>query len=254
MFTTWQQIEDWIKDNQFDHWIFSRNKPTAEDKMDKIVDSDYYAGDFEDKIAMTRKYLESNGGCAYGVGYKKPNIIKGGTICEVRLEQSYPAQQLPMNGIGNTGINEAQLRETIKRELEAEWDKREYKRLREELDNERKAFEADKNSAIGLITGYLAPVAKAMLEKRVAGLDADAPIEADPVKPIVPTEQPEDINTEDAEQQQNPFTEEEEEQVYDLMVRFKAAEPNYLELIKAVVEMAERGDAMYGIAKQTLLK
>ena len=38
------------------------------------------------------------------------------------------------------------------------------------------------------------------------------------------------------------------------MVRFKAVEPDYLQLIEAVVKMAESGDSMYNMAKGMLLK
>lgn len=250
MFTTWQQVEDWIRDNAFDHWLFTKTRPQDEDKAtQKIVDSDYYSGDFEDKVAMTKKYLEMNGGRAYGVGYKKPNIIKGGTYCEVCLEQ------LPASGIGmaqqvaSATIDADALRKQIRAEMEAEWDKREYKRLREELDKERKEFNAEKNSAIGLLTNYLAPVAKGLLERRrVAGLDADEDVHA---PRIVPTNQPQ----EQQEPEQNEiFSDEESDKLFELMARFKKVEPDYLTMIEKVVAMAESGANAYTMAKDFLMK
>ena len=262
MFTTWKQIEDWIKDNQFDRWMFSRNRPGDDEKFTKTVDSDYYAGDEADKLAMTKKYLEGNGGHFYGYGYKKATGTKGAVSCEVDLAQSYQQLQ-PTAGVGMAGVmgssmSVGELRESIRKELEAEWDKREYKRLREDLDKERKAFEEEKNSALGLITGYLAPIGKALLERKVAGIDAEEPVHAQRIVADdgTPLREERVVEKEETAEvvEERPFTDEEEEKLYDLLARFKKAEPEYMQLIEAVVEMAEKGDTMYGVAKNALLK
>ena len=256
MLTSFDQVREWITDNGFKRWVLYRDRS----KTEKILDSASFASDIEDKLAMTEKYLRLSGGSAYAAGGQSGATTDLTTTCEIRLEQP-SVTPLQTAGVAG-GIGEAQLRETIRKELEAEWDKREYKRLRDELDKERKEFEEDKRSAIGLVTDLLAPVGKALLEKKrlVAGLDTNEPVHA---QPIVPDDEPHDAQESapenenepsEVQEETRPLTDEEEEQAYDLLVRFKRVEPRYLELLSAVVEMAESGDARYALAKGGLLK
>lgn len=254
MFTKWEQVEEWIRDNNFAHWVFYRTNPNeSTEKINNIIaDSNFYTGGDEDKIAMTRKYLIANGGKAYGVGFRTPNTTQGGIVCDVRLEQDMPQAQ-PTAGIGLQCYDMESLRESIMKEVRAEYERKEYERKRSKLERERKEFEEQKNSAIGLLTNYLAPVAQALMAgrgARVAGVDTQEPVVA---QPIIPIEQQEQQQTEDMAQQQEIFTEQEADKLFDLMARFKQAEPQYMELIEKVVVMAERGDAPYKMAKSALL-
>ena len=88
----------------------------------------------------------------------------------------------------------------------------------------------------------------------VAGLDGED-MEAAKIKPVDPDspETPADGGEQESEQE-NIFTDEESDKLYELMARFKKVEPQYLELIENVVKMAESGDNMYAMAKNFLLK
>lgn len=251
MFTKWEQVEEWIRDNNFAHWVFYRTNPNeSTEKINNIIaDSNFYTGGDEDKIAMTRKYLIANGGKAYGVGFRTPNTTQGGIVCEVRLEQEMPQTQ-PTAGVGMSYDMES-LRASIMQEVRAEYERKEYERKRSELERERKEFEEQKNSAIGLLTNYLAPVAQALMAgrgARVAGVDTQEPVVAQPIIPIEQQEQ----QTENMAQQEI-FTEQEADKLFDLMARFKQAEPQYMEMIEKVVVMAESGDATYKMAKSVLV-
>lgn len=258
MFTTWQQIEDWIKDNQFDHWIFSRNRIGSDEKFEKIVDSDYYAGDYADKLAMTKKYLEGNGGISYGYGYRKATGAKGATSCEVRIEQYAPA-----NGVGMIqpapAVDEAAIEKRIREQIEARLAKERYEEERKNFEREKREFEKEKAGVWGVAIKYLSPIAAAMQQRaglrNVAGkLDAEAPVEADPIQPIHATQAPE--APEEAEQpendEQSPFTDEEADELFALMVRFKKVEPDCLQMIRKVVEMAESQSVEYQMASKFL--
>lgn len=253
MFTNWDQIESWIRDNQFVHWVFYEKNPNESGDKDniKIADSNYYTGDFEDKLAMTKKYITLNGGVAFGIGFKTPNTTQGGTVCKVRLEPEVQMAQ-PANGVGMPSQTIGELRESLRKELQAEWDKKECEKMRKDLEADRKAFEAEKQSAMGFLVGYLAPLGKAFLQKKVAGVDTAAPVEAEPVHPIVAKEVAAPVPGSQAEQE--PFTDEEADKLYNLLARFKKVEPQYMQLIEAVVTMAETGNPMYGAAKGVLIK
>lgn len=271
MFTSWHQVEDWILDNNIKKWAFFKTNPLArpEDKLlnDRIVDSSNWENtDDSRKLELTKKYLETFGERCYGVGYKSESGTKGGMFCEVCL--SSPTQQtvgaapqVPMVG----SIDEQALTERIRKELQLDYEKREMERERKELEKERKAFEQDKHDAVGAIVGILRPYLPALKQVAgIAGLDAPADVTAERIH--VPQDTPEDGEQdketasglrdagETQEQEQSPFTDEEADQLFALMTRFKKVEPEYLKLIENVVIMAESGDATYTMARGFLLK
>lgn len=254
MFTKWEQVEEWIRDNNFAHWVFYRTNPNeSTEKINNIIaDSNFYTGGDEDKIAMTRKYLLMNGCKAYGVGFRTPNTTQGGIVCEVRLEQEISQVTQPTAGVGMPCDMES-LRASIIQEIRAEYERKEYERKRSEFEREQKAFEEQKNSVIGLLTQHLAPFAQALITgrgARVAGVDTQEPVVA---QPIIPIQEQEQQQTEDMAQQQEIFTEQEADKLFELMARFKQAEPQFMEMIEKVVAMAESGDARYTAAKAFLV-
>lgn len=258
MFTRWDQIEDWIRDNGFKHWAFYKENPDGKDRLanNRILDSNHYGDDYEDKIAMTRKYLEQYGAKAWGVGWRLPNGTQEGLVCEVVLSGGYPGAAPA--GVGQSvqpldiqGFKD-EIRESIRREMQME----NFERERKEFEQERKEFREMESGVWGLIVQKIGmPLLATMQQKRmVAGVDADAPVHADPVQPIIPNNAPE--QHEDPEETQEPevFTDEESDKLFDLMKRFKAVEPDYMRLLEAVVTMAENGDITYTTAKGFLVK
>ena len=252
MFTTWDQVKEWIEDNNFPHWIFYKSNPEeGDDKANnKIVDSNNFTvSDFSDKLDMTEKYLRMYGGKVYGVGFKTPNTTVGGIVCEARLSSmdAAPAQSVGMIQPAQP-IDEDKIAQRIEAKLRAEYEKKEYERKREELDKDRKAFEAEKASAMGAIAHYFAPIGQALLggqRRMVAGVDTQEPVKANVIQPITPDQQT---------QEEDPFTDEEADELFALMARFKKVEPEYMTMIHKVVEMAEAGDATYTMAKKFLLQ
>ena len=262
MFTQWNQIEDWIKDAGFKHWIFYVNNPDkradGDRSNDKILDSKFFAGDTDQKLELTRKMLEAFGKRCYGVAYQSDTATTGGCWCEVDLsgagqQQSMMQQmvtQMPAAGVGT--VDEAALTAKIRKEILTEMKAEKLEADRKALDAERREFQREKNSAIGLLVGYLKPVFDAKVAglipgqqpmRNVAGVDSDEDVEASRI--VAPKQE--------AEVVEEDFSDEEAQKLNDLMVRFKKVEPQYLELIEAVVAMAESGDSTYTMAKGVLL-
>ena len=257
MFTTWQQIEDWIKDNQFDHWIFSRSRMGDGEKWEKLIDSDYYADDYADKLAMTKKYLELAGTTVYGYGYRSKTGSKGATTCEARID-AYPAQTAGVGAAPQPTIDEAAIERRVREQIEAQMAKKRFEEDQKKLEQEKREFEKEKAGIWGLAIEYLSPIVAARQQahrlSRVAGnLDAEAPVEADPIQPIHATE-PADADPEQQDTEAPDFTDEEATEANELIVRFKKADPDYLVLLRRVVEMAEAGDATYTMAKGFLMQ
>jgi hypothetical protein len=168
-----------------------------------------------------------------------------------------PAQpvQQPMPAAGLYGVGGSvdieKLTSDIENRLRVQFEKERLEREWKELREEQKQLKSDQSSAIGLLAGYLAPIAKhlAPTMSRVAGLDAEQPVHTAPIQTIETAP----ANT-TQETEECAFTEEESDKLYDLMARFKAVEPQYMELLESVVKMAEAGDATYTMAQGFLLK
>ena len=244
MFTSFDQVKDWIIDNGFKRWVLYRDRS----KTEKIIDStSFVVSDMDDKIAMTEKYLRMAGGSAYAAGATTNSRDDLTTVAEIRLESA----QASTAGVGTMQpvqqLDEEKIAQRIEAKLRAEYEKKEYERKREELDKERKAFEAEKASAMGALAHYFAPIGQAILNggqrRMVAGVDTQEPIRANVIQPIT---------TDQQTQEEDPFTDEEADELFTLMARFKKVEPEYMAMIRKVVEMAESGDATYTMAKQFL--
>lgn len=259
MFTKWQQVENWIRDNGLSSWRFSYDRTgtqTSADGEEKqtrsnrlAVLSDAFPGDLEEKIALTkRRLLDENNQTLYGYG-KRGKENTGLMYCEVRLVDEFqqPGAQ-PVSSVPATpAFNEEQMIERIRKEVRLEYENQRYQDEKKAFEQEKKAFEQEKSSAIGALVHYMAPVLAAISgQKRVAGVDAEAPVHAAPIHAVEP-------EITDAMEDQI-FTDTESDKLFELMARFKAVEPQYLKLIENVVVMAEKGDPTYNMAKNFLVK
>ena len=255
MFTQWQQVESWIRDNGLNSWRFSFDKTgtqtdgdgnTEQKRSNRMaIVSDYLPGGLDEKMAITRRRLiEESSHVLYGYG-KRGKENTGLLYCEVRLvdELQQPGTQAVSSVPVYPQFDEAAISARIRKEVMQEMELKRYEDERKSFEQEKRAFEAEKQSAIGLLVHHLSPVLSALGQKRVAGVDASAPVQAQPITTI---EQEEMIN--------EIFTDKESDQLFDLMARFKAVEPEYMQLIECVVKMAESGDGTYTMAKGFLLK
>lgn len=264
MITSWQELDQWIRDNNLSRWIFTKNNrdkaveagTDSNARNDKIVDSDYYGENLEDKLAITKRNLEQYGRIVYGYGWQQNGKRTDGIYCEVLLN---PAASQQVSGIGNTYTQqdiagmEKRIREQIKAEMAAE----KYERERKDFEKEKKQFEQDKAGVMGLLVQHLAPIARQVIgtnglgttSRRCAGLDAPDNVTTPRIEPQAP------VAGENEEPEiENPFTEDEEDKAFRLLARFKVAEPeNWLKMIEKVVTMAESGDAAYTYAKGFLV-
>lgn len=258
MFTRWQQVENWIRDNGLSSWRFCYDRTgtqTAEDGSEKqtrsnrvAVLSSAFPGELEEKIALTRRRLmdEANQ-TLYGYG-QRGSEKTGLMYCEVRLvdELQQPGAQ-PVSSPSAPVFDEDKVMERLRKEVRMEFENQRYHEERKAFERERKEFEEEKRSAVGLLVHHLSPVISAMAgaNKRVAGLDAPTPVEAAPIHAV---------DVDENQQEDLVFTDDESDKLFELMARFKQVEPRYLELIERVVTMAESGDSTYDMAKGFLLK
>lgn len=251
MLNQWQQVEDWLNNNKISHWIFTANnrsnrpKESGGDPNDKIVDSAYLPEDRNDKMAITKQMLEQYGMRAYGIGWHDKKSTDG--LCvEVQLNGGYGMMPMAsVSGPAAPAVDAEALRKQIMNEIKLQ----QFEEEKKAFEEEKKEFQKEKEGVLGLAIGYLRPVLGALAGKRVAGIDAPGAVTAEPVAPLnnapAPVEQP---------SEEAVFTDEEEDRLYNLMMRFKKVEPQFIELIENVVKMAEAGDSTYTMARGFLLK
>lgn len=247
MLTTFEQVKDWITDNGFKRWVLYKDSS----KTEKIIDSaNFTVSDMTDKLAMTEKYLRMAGGRALAAGAASNATSDLITTMQIQLENEQPT-----SGISGNYPSIGELTETITKQVRAEIEVANMKQREKDLERREKEFEAEKQSALGAIVHYFAPIGQMLLEKkfgaRVAGVDANEPVHAAPIVP--------DVEEAAEEQQEQPkeeeiFTDEEADKLFALMARFKKADPDYLIIIEKEVEMAEAKDSTYTMAKGFLIK
>lgn len=255
MITTRQQLEDWIKENQLVRWKFFLTNPNSlkdgERTNDCIADSSVYPGEIDEKIEMTARQLERSGQRAYGVGFHSDKGTNGG-MCEVaQLQQGTIYSQQQVSGV-SAPVDEAAMAARIRKEILTEMKEATYEQRLKELDQREREFAKEKAGAIGLLIEYTKPILAAVAAAKgghaaIAGIDQPGvvaePITVQPAEEAAP-----------AEEEESVFTDEEADELLELMARFKKAEPDYLVMIRKVVQMAETGDTMYGMAKSFLTK
>ena len=253
MLTSFDQVKDWIIDNGFKRWILYRDSLRKE----LIIDSaGFHVSDQSDKIAMTEKYLRLSGGRAYAAGSASGSINDLNVTTEIRLDGEQGTSGIGMQP-NMQPLNVGEIEDRIRKQLRAEIAAENYEKEKKQFEEDKKAFEAEKQSAMGALVHYFAPLGEMFLKNKmmrnVAGVDADAPVHARKIQPIIPEDETEIKETEI--QEEEIFTDAESEELFDLMSRFKAVEPeNWLKMLRTVVEMAESGDATYNMAKGFLIK
>ena len=247
MLTTFDQVKEWITDNGLKRWMLFKDYSCKE----KFLDSAAFPGDQSDKIAMTEKYLRS---VANGNAYAKGGVNAG----KDDMDTVQPTQ-----GIGGGYPSIGELTQTITKQVRAEIEAERWKEREKEIERREKEFAEKESSTWGLIVSKLAPVAQQLISgakqpqyRMTAGVDTKEPVHADPIivnEPQEEQQQPDEQETEAAKSPWDDFTEEEGAELGELLSRFKKAEPEYLPMIRKVVEMAEAGDSTYKMAKGFLV-
>lgn len=255
MLTTFDQVRDWIIDNGFKRWILYKDGL----RQEMIVDSaGFPSTDMNTRLATTEKYLRYAGGHAYAVGGSNATKSEMNVCAEIQLADVQPLNST--QGTAGIGMMDRQtigeLRRTIEEGLEAKWEKKMYEKEKKEFEEAKRQFEEDRNGVIGAVVGYLAPYIPVLNQiagmRKVAGVDVAEPLHAQPIIPEAPEQDPEDPQ-EQPQEEQNPFTDEEADELFALMAEFKRVEPDYLPMIRKVVDMAKANDATYQMAKKFLV-
>lgn len=253
---TWGDIQAWMQDNDIQRWNISRTQATQDNNNVFVYNKD--KSEDENKLICERALERFAGDVLYIVGWRTKEAKTGGFSAAIlynRAAQASPAEAArPASGLYGVGgsVDIDKLTADIEQRIHNRYEKERLERMEKDLKEERRSLEAQKNSAIGIIAQTLAPFAQQLAGKltpmpKVAGIDSEEDVRAARIRVQEEAQEAE-------EGEENAFTDEEADELLALMERFKKVEPQYIQLLAAVVEMAENGDANYALAKQFLLK
>lgn len=254
--TNFSDFDSWLKENGLVYWKVSSTTQAQDNNNKFVYDKNKQ---YDENLQLCQRALERFAGqMLYATGWRTPDARTGGFSCIV-LYNDVPqhTEQQPAYITGVTGaFDKDTLIAEITQKVRNEYDTMNLKREREALDAERKEFDAAKDGVMGMLVHYLAPVAKQMLgiqgSTRVAGVDA-AEVAAPAIKVQEEPEQETEETEAEEKEQESPFSDEESDKLYELMQRFAAVEPRYMELLEQVVVLAENKDRAYTMAKAALL-
>ena len=155
MFTKWQQVESWIRDNGLNSWRFSYDRTGSQTDSDgnteqkrsnrMAIVSDYFPGSLDEKIALTHKRLiEESNQVLYGYG-KRGKENTGLMYCEVRLvdELQQPSTQAVSSLPISAPFDEGKMMELIRKEVQLEYENQRYKEERKQFEADKKKFEEE---------------------------------------------------------------------------------------------------------------
>ena len=264
---TWGDIQAWMQDNGIIRWNISRTQDKQDNNNVFVYDKDKSAD--ENKLICERALDRFAGDVLYLVGWRTGEARTGGfsaTILYDKQGTQTDTKRARVSGFGLYGIDGEFDRDgliaDITNRVRNEYDRLEIQRLQKQLDEDRKQlreeqreYEKEKIGTIGVLVSKFAPYLKAIAGRhgldlpKVAGIDADEDVESAQIHAKRTTR--EDAAAEADED--SLFTDAEADELLALMARFKAVEPDYITLIKRVVELAESGDSNYQLAHRFLL-
>lgn len=253
MFTKWDQVEAWIKDNGFKRWILYKDST----KTEKIIDSGAFTvSDIADKLAMTEKYLRIAGGRAIANGFAT-NGVADPTVCEIRLEDEQGTSGISNMQPYDIGALRREMRDELRNEMKAQFELEALRKREADVERREKELDAERQSALGAIIHCFAPIGQQIIQNKmmrnVAGVDTEEPITVQPIhvqRPEQPEQQPTGTIDSPNEVEEAPFTDEETDEIFELMKQWKSVDPDYLALLQKIVSMAASGDSNYALAKK----
>lgn len=248
--TTFDKIPELLRANDCKYWHI-RTKKDANSYVFKYDDS----RSFDDNIARMQEIMRLYHGSYFILEGKENAASNKGSFCfEFSNEPTTPSlggmQYQPQ--VISGGMSEIDVETRIKNATDAvrlEFRTQDLERREKELAAREKEYREEKASTIGIIVDRIGKVIpKIFPQVQVAGM----PGEQVPVPAVAKS-------AEEAQEVTEFATVENDEQdaataeLESLLERFAAVEPEWLPLLRRMVEMAEAKDATYNMARNFLL-
>ncbi len=234
-----ENLINWLNINNIQYWTISSsrgdNKNNFVFRMNKEIPR-------EKEIERMREILDmSENSILYVQGYLD-GAGKTGNFAETwQNTNGQPVTQIGATPQSSPIDIDEKIRIAVEK-VRLEYDRKDFENKMKDFKDEQKEFKAEKEGVIGLLVQKAAPVLNQFLQKKhlanVAGVE-DEPIEVEPIRAKRVEEQEPNQNEEQA-----PFSNDEAECLNALMIRYKAVDPDFIQLIEKFVEFAESGEQL----------
>lgn len=248
--TTFDKIPELLRANDCKYWHI-RTKKDANSYVFKYDDS----RSFDDNIARMQEIMRLYYGSYFILEGKENAASNKGSFCFEFSNEGAPAvgAMMQMPQPTSSGLSELDIAARIKNavdEVKLDFANKDLERRERELAEKEKEFRAEKESTIGIIVDRIGKVIpKIFPQVAVAGMPGEeVPVPASVAKQPQHDEEAIEIATVENDEQDEATAE-----LESLLERFAAVEPEWLPLLRRMVEMAESRDTTYNMARNFLL-
>ena len=248
--TTFDKIPELLRANDCKYWTI-RTKKDSNSYVFKYDDT----RSFDDNINRMQEIMRLYHGSYFVLDGKENAATNKGMFCfEFSNEGTAPmvgSMQQPT--VIQGGLSELDIESRIKNATDAvrlEFQQQDLARREKELAAREKEYREEKNSTIGIIVDRIGKVIpKIFPQVAVAGMPGEqVAVPASVAKTPRHNEENVEFATVETEEQDEATAE-----LEALLERFAAVEPEWLPLLRRMVEMAEAKDATYNMARNFLL-
>lgn len=248
--TTFDKIPELLRANDCKYWHI-RTKKDANSYVFKYDDS----RSFDDNIARMQEIMRLYHGSYFILEGKENAASNKGSFCFEFSNEGAPAvgSMMQMPQLTSSGISEIDVEARIKNAVDAvklDFATKDIERRERELAAREKEYRQEKASTIGIIVDRIGKVLPKMFPQvAVAGMPGEeVQVPASVAKQPQHDEEAIEIATVESDEQDEATAE-----LESLLERFAAVEPEWLPLLRRMVEMAEARDATYNMARNFLL-
>ena len=243
------KVIEWLNLNNIDTWAISTSKDRAASNYVFRSREGVPVADEQVRMRETLALSSNNHLYIYGKAGSKGNSANFSEEFSNNV-QNHIQQPMSVNGIA--GYDQSSIATMVANAVEKErmaWERKELDREREEVRQAKKEYEEQQSSVLGLLIQKAAPFVQSIMGVQqpslAVGSVADE-VKAEPIK----ARRAEPTHTEDVEQEteevtevsEDVFTDEESDELFAIVERWKNADPQYLSVITRIVEFAESGE------------
>ena len=240
------KVIEWLNLNNIDTWAISTSKDRATSNYVFRSREGVPVADEQVRMRETLALSFNSHLYIYGKAGTKGNSANFSEEFSNNVQPQHIQQPMAMNGIA--GYYQQSIETMVANAVERErmnWEHKELDREREEVRQAKKEYEEQQSSVLGLLIKKAAPFVQSIMGVQQPSLAVGSvaneitakPIKARRAEPI-PVEETE----EDAEVSEEVFTDEESDELFTIIERWKNADSNYLQVISRIVKFAESGE------------
>ena len=234
-------VIEWLNLNNIDTWAISTSKDRSASQY--VFRSQEGVPVADEQVRMREVLARSSNPhlYIYGKAGSKGNSANFSEEFTNNVQTQQTQQPMAISGYDQSSI-ETMVANAVERERMA-WERKELDREREEVRQAKKEYEEQQSSVLGLLIQKAAPFVQSIMGVQQPSLAVGSvanEVSAEPIK--ARSAEPVDETEEDVEVSEEVFTDKESEELFAIVERWKNVDPDYITVIRRIVEFAESGE------------